>query len=162
MLKDSLKKDLNDALKSGNSLKRSTLGMVLSAIKNREVEKRSKLSKSGIIDVELEQQSNLVDDEVVEVIATEIKKRKDAFEQFTSAGRDELAQKERSEIEILSFYLPQQMGDVELRELILQSIKDTGAVNIKDMGAVMNAVMAHAKGRVQGSEVSNIVKDMLK
>lgn len=100
-IKEKLQKDLNEALKSGDQLKRLVLGMVITAVKNREVAKRTQLSKTVSDIAQLEKQSQLTDDEVIGVIASEIKKRKQSIEQFSAGGRQDLAQKEKSEMEIL-------------------------------------------------------------
>jgi len=161
MLKQQLQKDLNESLKSGDQLKRLVLGMAMNAVKNKELGKRQQLSK-GISDVgELEKQSQLNDEEVVEVIASEVKKRKEAMEQFKTGGRDELAQKEKSEMDILLTYLPEQLGEEEIRAEIQKIISETGATGIKDMGKVIGAVMAKLKGKADGSIVSKIAKELL-
>lgn len=158
MLKQKLQKDLNEALKNKDQLKRLVLGMVMTAIKNREVEKRTRLSKT-ISDVgELEKQGQLTEDEILEVIASEVKKRKESVEQFRAGGREELAQKEKSEMDILLSYLPEQLGEDEVRAEIQKTIAELGAQGPKDMGRVIGAVMAKLKGRVDGGTVSRLVK----
>ena len=158
-LKERLQKDLNDSLKAGNQLKRLVLGMVIAAIKNREVIKRTGLSKT-ISDIsELEKQSTLNDDETLEAIAGEVKKRKESFEQYQAGGRFELAQKEKSEIDILLNYLPTQLTEEEIRTEVKKTIAETGAKDIKDMGRVMAVVMARLKGKVEGGLVSRITKE---
>jgi len=161
MLKDQLQKELNDALKSGNQLKRSVLSLLLTAIKNRELAKRQKLSKtvSGI--EELEKQSQLTDEEVLEVIAGEAKKRKEAIEQFQAGGREDLAQKEKSEMNILASYLPEQASEEEVRAEVKRVITELNAQGLKDMGKVIGAVMSKFKGRVEGEKVSKIAKELL-
>ena len=161
MLKDQLQKELNDALKSGNQLKRSVLSLLLTAIKNRELAKRQKLSKtvSGI--EELEKQSQLTDEEILEVIAGEAKKRKEAIEQFQAGGREDLAQKEKSEMNILASYLPEQASEEEVRAEVKRVITELNAQGLKDMGKVIGAVMSKFKGRVEGEKVSKIAKELL-
>ena len=97
VLKEQLQKELNEALKSGNQLRRLVLGLLMTAIKNREVAKRTQLSKTITDIAELEKQSQATNDEVLEVIAGEVKKRKEAIEQFKAGGREDLAQKEKSD-----------------------------------------------------------------
>src|SRR3989344_6597136 len=97
MLKQQLQKELTEALKSGDQLKRLVLGALLTAIKNRELNKRSQLSKTVFDKTELEEKSKLDDGEILEVVAGEVKKRKDSTEQFRGGGRKDLADKERSE-----------------------------------------------------------------
>ena len=161
MLKDQLQKELNDALKSGDQLKRSVLSLLLTAIKNKELAKRQKLSKtvSGI--EELEKQSQLTDEEILEVIAGEAKKRKEAIEQFQAGGREDLAQKEKSEMNILASYLPEQASEEEVRAEVKRVITELNAQGLKDMGKVIGAVMSKFKGRVEGEKVSKIAKELL-
>lgn len=145
MLKEKLQQEMKDALKSGNSQKRTLLGMVLSAIKNKEIEKRSELS----------------DDDVMAVIALEIKKRKDSVEQFEKGGRPELAEQERKEAEMLMAYMPEQMSEEDIRNEIKKVIAETGIKDMKEMGKLIGAVMAKVKGKADGNVVSRIVKDSL-
>jgi len=161
MLKDQLQKELNDALKSGDQLKRSVLSLLLTAIKNKELVKRQKLSKTVSEIEELEKQSQLTDEEVLEVIASEAKKRKEAIEQFQAGGRDDLAQKEKSEMDILASYLPEQASEEEIRAEVQKVITKLNAQGPKDMGKVIGAVMSKFKGRVEGEKVSKIVKELL-
>jgi len=161
MLKEQLQKELNDALKSGNQLKRSVLSLLLTAIKNKELAKRQKLSKTISEIEELEKQSQLTDEEILEVIAGEAKKRKEAIEQFQAGGRDDLAQKEKSEMDILASYLPEQASEEEIRAEVKRVITELNAQGLKDMGKVIGAVMSKFKGRVEGEKVSKIVKELL-
>ncbi len=161
MLKDKLQQDMKDALKSGDAQKRMTLGMVLSAVKGRELDKRSKLSKSGIEIANLEEQSKLNDEEIIEVLSSEIKKRKEAIEQFQKGGREELAQKEMEELSMLMEYMPAQMSEAEVMAEVKKAIAETGASGPKDMGKVIGAVMARVKGKADGQLVSKLVKDEL-
>lgn len=161
MLKEKLQKDLNESLKTGDSLKRLVLGLVMTAIKNKELMKRQQLSRTTSDVMQLEKQSQLTDEEVIEVIAGEVKKRREAIEQFKAGGRDELAQKEKSEMDILLTYLPEQLSEEEVRTEIQKTITEIGANGIKDMGKVIGAVMAKLKGKVEGGLVSKIVKELL-
>jgi len=142
-------------------LKRSVLSLLLTAIKNKELAKRQKLSKtvSGI--EELEKQSQLTDEEILEVIAGEAKKRKEAIEQFQAGGREDLAQKEKSEMNILASYLPEQASEEEVRAEVKRVITELNAQGLKDMGKVIGAVMSKFKGRVEGEKVSKIAKELL-
>ncbi len=161
MLKQQLQKDLNESLKSGEQMKRLVLGMLMTAVKNRELTKRAQLSKTTSDAVELEKRSQLIDEEIAEVIASEIKKRKESAEQFRAGGREELAQKEKSEMDILLAYLPEQMPEEEIRAEVQKTITELGATGFKDMGRVIGAVMAKLKGRADGGMVSKITKEML-
>jgi uncharacterized protein YqeY len=161
VLKEQLQKELNEALKSGNQLRRLVLGLLMTAIKNREVAKRTQLSKTITDIAELEKQSQATNDEVLEVIAGEVKKRKEAIEQFKAGGREDLAQKEKSEIDILAAYLPEQAGEEEIRAEVQKSIAELNAQGPKDMGKVIGAVMAKLKGKADGGTVSKIAKELL-
>ena len=136
---------MKTALKAGDAATRSLIGMVLSAIKNREIEKKSELN----------------DEEVVAVIASEVKKRKDSIAQFEKGGRPELAAVEQKEIDTLMAYLPAQLSDDVVRDVVKSAIAETGATSAKDMGKVIAAVMAKIKGQAEGGKVSQMVKEEL-
>ena len=177
MLKEKLQADVKEALKSGNANKRMVLGLVLSAVKSRELEKRSKLNKtpstgstssqqagSGQAETDpakLEELIKLNDEEVVEVLSFEVKKRKDSIEQYEKGGRPELAQKEQEEIKILMGYMPEQMSEEAIRDEVKKTVNQTGASGPRDMGKVIGAVMAKVKGKADGQVVSRIVKEEL-
>ena len=136
---------MKEAMKAGDAVKRLVLSLVLSAIKNKEIEKRSELT----------------DEDIVGVIRSEVKKRKESIEIYEKAGREELAQKERDELTMLMEYMPEQMevGDVRLE--VRKTIKELGASELKDMGKVIGFVMAKLKGKADGSLVSKVVKEEL-
>lgn len=161
MLKDKIKDDVKSALKAGDAAKRTTLSTFLSAIKNKELEKRSKLAKSGTPAEQLDSASILSDEEVIEVLGSEIKKRKESAEIYTNAGRPELAEQEKSEAQMLSAYMPEQLSEDVIREKVREAIKNTGAAGLKDMGKVTGQVMAAVKGQADGQIVSKIVKEEL-
>jgi uncharacterized protein YqeY len=161
MLKQQIQKELVEALKAGQQLKRMVLGLLMATVKNKELIKRQQLSKTVNDTNELEKQSQLTDDEVLEVIASEVKKRKESAELFHAGGREELAQKEKSEMEILLTYLPQQMSEDEIRIEVQKIITELSAQGVKDMGRVIGAVMAKLKGKADGGIVSKIVKGSL-
>ncbi len=163
MLKDKLQQDVKGALKSGNAEKRMVLSLVLSAVKSRELEKRGKLSKSESDSAKLEEASKLNDEEIIEVLSSEIKKRKDSIEQYTKGGRPELAEKEQKEINILMEYMPEQMSEEEVRKIVQEIIKDMAvpAGALAKAGQVIGAAMAKVKGKADGTLVSKIVKEEL-
>ena len=161
MLKDKIKDDVKSALKAGDAARRTTLSTLLSAVKNKELEKRSKLDKSGTAPDQLDFASALSDEEVIEVLGSEIKKRKESAEIYIKAGRPELADQEKSEVEMLSVYMPEQLSEDVIREKVREAIKSTGAVGLKDMGKVIGQVMAAVKGQADGQAVSGIVKEEL-
>jgi len=163
MLKEQFRQDLKDALKSGNVQRRLVLSLVMSAIKSRELEKRTKLSKTDKkLDTErLSIDSELTDEEIIATVFSEIKKRKDSIEQFEKGGRKELAQKERDELNILMEYMPEQMSENDVREEVKKAIVSTSISGHKDMGKVIGAVMAKVKGKADGQIVSKITKEEL-
>ncbi|SRR6266498_280680 len=161
MLKDKLQDELKTSLKSGDSVRRLTLGMVLAAVKNKELEKRNKLSKTGVAPDQLESQSVLNDDEVLEVVASEVKKRKESIETYTKGDRPELAEKEQTELQILMELMPQQLSEEEVRAEVKKTIAAVKPQGVKDMGKVIGQVMPHLKGRADGQTVSRIVKEEL-
>lgn len=160
-LKEKLLQDVKEALKAGDAEKRMVLNMALNAIKNKELEKRGKLSKTEKDTSKLEEESQLTDEEIVEVLSSEVKKRKEAAESFIQGGRPELAEKEKKEAEILAVYLPEQVSEEEIRAEVKKAIEETGAASVKDMGKVIGAVVAKLKGRAEGQVISRIVKEEL-
>ena len=151
MLKQKLTEDFKESLKSGDAKRRLVIGMVLSSVKNRELQKRA---KSGNIE-------ELNDDEVLEVIASEVKKRKESIESFKAGGREEMAQSEKEELNILMVYMPEQMSEEQIREEARKAIAETGAKDIKEMGKVLGVLMPKVKGKADGTLVSRIVKEEL-
>lgn len=150
-LKDKIQSDMKEAMKAGNATKRLVLSLLQSAIKNRELQKRAKSGKA----------EELNDEEIMDVISSEAKKRKESIESYEKAGREELAQKERDELNILMEYMPEQMSEDEIRAEAKKAIAETGAKDIKEMGKVLAALMPKLKGKADGQTVSRIVKEEL-
>ncbi len=161
MLKEQLKADMIGALKSGDSAKRTLIGMVIASIKNKELEKRGKLIKTITNAAELDIASQLTEQETMDVVASEVKRRRDSIAEFEKGGRPELAESERAEAEVLMTYLPKQLSDDELREIIKKAIGATGATTAKDMGKVMSMAKEEIKGTADGQRVSAMVKELL-
>ena len=162
MLKEKIQNDLTQAIKAGDSLKLSVLRMVSAAIHNKEIEKRTKIFKSGgISPADLEKQSRLGDEETLEVLAAETKKRKEAAMEYEKGGRQDLAEKEKDEIEILKRYLPEELSDEELKKIAAETVKEAGARTQKDFGKVMSVLMPKIKGRADGAKVGQIVRELL-
>jgi len=153
MLKQQLQNDATSALKSGNKFIAETLRMALAAILTKEKEKRYKIKSEK--DVEL------ADEEVTDIITSEIKKRKDAIALYLQGKRPELAEKEQKEIDILKKYLPEQLSEEEIKNLVKEAIAKTAAKEIKDMGKVMSELNPKIKGKADSGEVSKIVKEFL-
>jgi len=162
-VKEKIREDLNSVLKEKKELEVSVLRLLSAAIFNREREKRYKLSKEKpeFSGEELEKESALSDEEVLEVISSEIKKRKEAILEFDKGERQDLVGKERKELEILQKYLPKQLSEEEVKKLAKEAIEKIGAKEPKDMGKVMTELMPNIKGRAEGSLVSKIVKELL-
>ena len=146
-LKDRLQSDLTAAMRGRDELTTATLRMALAAITTEEVSGSSARALS--------------DDEVLKVLAREAKKRREAAEAFGSAGRDELAERERAEGGVLDRYLPTQLDDAAIAELVAAAIAETGATGMPQMGAVMKAAQARAAGRADGKRLSTEVRRQL-
>jgi len=147
-LNDQIQKDMVEAMRSRDELRLSTLRMVKSAIKNKEIDKRAPLD----------------DKEAQQVLSTLIKQRRDSIEQFQKGGRQELADKEAAEIKLIEAYLPKAMGEEEIAAVVKTTIAEMGSPTMKDMGTVMKNAMARfaANGmRVDGKVVSETVKKEL-
>jgi len=163
MLKEKIQNATTEAMKQGNELVCSTLRMLSAAIVSKEKEKRYKISKQrpDLKEDSLIKESQLTDEEIIDVISSEIKKRKDAVELYTKGNRQELANKEKKEIEILQKYLPEQLSQEEVKKLVQEAIAKSGAKEIKDIGRVMAELMPKIKGKADSSQVSRIVKELL-
>jgi hypothetical protein len=145
-LKEQITAQLTEAMKAKDALRTSTLRMVKAAVKNREIEKGEDLS----------------DDEMMKVLRSLVKQRRDSVEQYEKAGRQELAAKEASEIEIIEAYLPQAAASGEIEQAVLIAIEETGATSMREMGAVMKAAQARLAGRnADGRTLSEMVKAKL-
>lgn len=147
-ISEQVQKDMVEAMRSRDELRLSTLRMVKSALKNKEIDKRGPLD----------------DKEAQQVLATLIKQRKDSIEQFTKGGRQELADKEAAEIKLIEAYLPKAMGEEEIVAVVKATIAEMGSPTMKDMGTVMKNSMAKLQAtgaRVEGKTVSEIVKKQL-
>jgi len=162
-LQQKIKEDLNLALKNRDDLKRVVLSSLIAALHNKEIEKRTTKAREMPLASakELGAASELTEEEVIKVIQSEIKKRKEAIELYEKGSRKELAQKEKDELAILTLYAPKPISEEELRKIVQETIKETGASQIKDMGRVIKVVMDKVKGQAEGSKVSEIVKEQL-
>lgn len=162
-LKEKIRKDLNESLKEKKEVGVSVLRQFLAAILNKEKEKRAKLAKEKeeIKEEELEKESQLTDEEIIGVVSSEIKKRKEAVLEFEKGERSDLAEKEKKEIEILKEYLPEQLSEEEIKRLAKEAVEKVGASGPQDMGKVMEELMPKIKGRAEGGLISKIVKELL-
>ena len=160
-LKEKINQNFKEAFKAKEEVKVSVLRMLNAAIKNKEVEKRMKLAKEGVAEAELETQSQLQDEEIMLVIGSEVKRRKDSAEQYKQGGRPELASREEAEIKVLENYLPKQMSEEEITKLVKEAISESGAAGTDDIGKVMKVLMPRVKGQADGNLVNKIVKEEL-
>ena len=163
MLKEKIEEDFQKALKEKNEEEVSILRVLRAEIINREKEKRYRKSKENpeLSFEGLEKESRLTDEELVSLIASEIKKRKEAVLEFKKGKREDLVEKEKKEIEILKRYLPEQLSEEEIRKLVKETVQKVGAKSLKDMGKVMREIMPKVKGRAEGEIVSKIVREEL-
>ena len=144
-LKERITQDMKDAMRSGDKERLGNIRMLQAAIKQREVDERIMLD----------------DTQVLAVVEKMIKQRKEAIAQFEAGGRADLAAKEKSEIELLQAYMPEQLSSAEVEALVATAIAETAASTIKDMGKVMALVITRAAGRADMAAVSAIIKAKL-
>jgi len=160
-LKEKISQDYKEAFKAKDESRVSTLRMLNSTVKNKELEKRSKLIKSGNQEGDLDSRSALNDEEMIEVVFGEVKKRRDSINQYRQGGRPELASQEEVEAAILTAYLPRQMAEEEIRNQVLEAIKESGASGSQDLGKLMKVLMPRVKGKADGGLVNKIAKEEL-
>ena len=144
-LKGQIQEDVKTAMRARDQKRLTALRLITAAIKQVEIDKR----------IEMDDQS------VLAVLDKMVKQRRDSLEQYKNAGRDDLAAQEEFELELISVYLPEALGDDELAALIKQAVADTGASSIRDMGTVMNKLREQVQGRADMKAVSNAVKQQL-
>ncbi|NIP99420.1 MAG: GatB/YqeY domain-containing protein [Nitrospinaceae bacterium] len=144
-LRQALLSDLKGAMKSRDSLKVDTLRLIVSEIKNKEIDLHEEMK----------------DEAITALLTTQIKKRKEAAAMFEKGGRTDLKGKEESEIAILQTYLPEQVGEEELKKRIQELIAETGAQSPKDMGKVMKRVVPEFKGKADGGAIRKLVTELL-
>lgn len=147
MLKDKIQQDVKTAMFARDELKTSTLRLLLSSLKNYEIEKGLNYEAT--------------DEDVLTIVGREIKKRKEAVEAYKNAGRTESAEKEQKELDILDEYQPEQMSEEEVRDIVKKAIDNTGATSMQDMGKLMGEIMPQLKGKADGNMVGKIVRDNL-
>ena len=146
MLEEKILEDYKQALKAKDAEKVSTISFLRSQMKNLAIDKR---------------QNALTDEDVISVLRKLVKQRRDSIEQFKAGNRQDLVEKEAKELEILVAYLPQQVSDEKMKEIIEEVVKATGATSIQDMGKVMKELMAKFAGRSDNKLVSELVRQRL-
>ncbi len=144
-IREQLMQDLKAAMKDKDTIKKNTVTMVRSAILQFEKDNLTELDQDGIM----------------EIIAKELKKRRDVLPEYEKSGRDDLIADINREIEILLAYLPEQLTKEELEVIVAEAISQTGATSMKDMGKIMGVVMPKTKGRADGKMINAIVKEKL-
>lgn len=144
-LRQDIHKDIAVAMKAGDKERLSTVRMLMSAIKYKEVDAHRELT----------------DEETIAVVSSLVKQRQDSIEQFTKGNRLDLVEKETKELEVLRGYLPPQLTEAEVRDIIKKAVAETGATGQKDMGKLMKVVMPQVKGKADGKMVNDIVKEAL-
>lgn len=147
--KDTILNDLKEAMKARDAARLQ----VLRSLKAKILEKEISLRSGGKAEISEEQ--------VVEVLVKAAKQRRESIDQFEKGGREDLAQAERAELEIIESYLPAQMDEEEIRAAVRQGIEETGAAGMQDMGRLMGLMMGRLKGKADGSAVNRIVKEEL-
>jgi len=144
-LKQRLYEDLKKAMKTKDEIRTRTLRLIISSIKTLEVEKMTEAT----------------DDDVFRVLSKECRKRVEAIEAYKKGGREDLANEEQRELEIIKSYMPKQLSEEELKEIVKNAVEETGSSSIKDLGRVMKVLMPRVKGRADGKTVNNIVRQIL-
>ena len=144
-LEEKLVEEMKQAMKSNDKLRLSTIRMIRSALKNKEIELRKKLE----------------DEDIVKVVQVMVRKGEESVEQFQAGGRMDLVEKEKREIEILKSFLPQPLSQEEILKIIDQSIQETQASSPKDIGKVMKSVIPKIGGKADGKLINQLVKEKL-
>ena len=144
-LKQKLQEDLKSSMKNKDTVKKSVITLIRASIKQYEVDNRVELG----------------DDEIVDLIAKQLKQTRDSREEFAKAGREDLVSKAEAEIEVLKEYLPQQLSEEELNKIVISNISEVGATSMKDMKKIMTSIMPKVKGRADGKLINELVKKNL-
>ncbi|MDD5071121.1 MAG: GatB/YqeY domain-containing protein [Patescibacteria group bacterium] len=148
-LSEKINGDLKMAMQEKNEIAVSVLRMLISAIRNKEISLRKG------------EEIKLADEQIIEVVKSEIKKRKDSVEAYKAGGRQDLADKEKKEEEILELYMPPQISDEELEKIVKETINSLEEASENDFGKIMGQVMARVKGQADGNKASEAVKKVL-
>ncbi len=144
-LKAKLQRDLKAAMKAGDTVKRNTVRLLLSAVRNAEIAKGGELTEQ----------------EMLVLLQKQAKQRRESIEQYRAAGRQDLVQEEEAELAVIESYLPRMLSEEEIRQEALAQIEAVGATGPKDMGKVMGPLMAKLRGRADGAVVQRVVRELL-
>lgn len=142
---DQLNEDMKAAMRAKEKERLTTIRMIKAAIQNEEIDKGRELTS----------------DEEIAIVSREKKQRMDSYEEFKKAGRDDLITNLEKELEIVSEYLPEQLSDDEVREIVKETIEEVGAESMQDMGKVMSTIMPKVSGAADGSKINQLVKEEL-
>ena len=145
-LKEKLLEDLKSSMKNKDTVRKNAITMIRAAIKQKEVDERVELR----------------DEDIVDIISKQLKEKRNVIEDFKKANRQDLVELTEREIEVLLEYMPKQLTDEELEEIVRQTIEDVNATSAKDIGLVMKSVMPKVKGKADGERVNKIVRQLLK
>ena len=145
MLKEKLMEDLKEAMKEKQTLRKNVVQMI----------------RAAILQVEKDKQIELEDNQILEIIAKEAKKRKDSLSDYEKSGREDLINQVKEEIEIISEYLPKQLTKEEITEIVKKVIEKTGATSIKDMGKVMKSAKEKMGATADGKTINEVVRELL-
>ena len=144
-LKEKLTEDMKRSMKSAEKLRLSTIRLVLSEIRNAEIEKRGELTE----------------EELMTVLSREAKQRRESIDEFKKGGREDLVEKESFELQVLHEYLPEQISEEELRSIVRQTVDEVGASSPGDIGKVMAELMPKVRGKADGKHVNQLVREIL-
>ncbi|WP_024620437.1 GatB/YqeY domain-containing protein [Metaclostridioides mangenotii] len=144
-LKQKLQEDLKSSMKNKDTVRKSVVTLIRASIKQYEVDNR----------VELD------DDAIIDIVAKQMKQRRDSLVEFKKAEREDLVEETEAEIEVLKEYLPQQLSEEEIEDIVKASISEVGATSMKDMGKIMSVIQPKIKGRADGKLVNELVKKNL-
>jgi len=146
------------------SLKERLLEDLKNAMKDKDIVKKNavQMARAAVLQYEKDNLVTLDDDGVLDIIAKEVKKRRDVLPEYEKSGREELINELKAEIDVLMQYLPPQLTEEELEEIVKQAVSEVNATSMKDMGKVMQAVMPKVKGRADGKAVNEMVKKILR
>lgn len=150
MIRETLTTAMKDAMKARDTVRLSTVRLIQTAIKDRDIANRG----AG--------KDSVSDDEILQILTKMIKQREESAKIYDEGGRAELAAQERAEIEIIRGFMPQQLGDEEVREIIAALISETGAQGLRDMGKVIGVLKERYPGRIDFAKASGVVKELLK
>ena len=145
-LKEKLMEDLKSAMRNRDKLRKDTITMVRAAIRQKEVDDRVELN----------------DQDVIDILTKQLKEKKHSIEEFKKGDRQDLIEQTNKEIDVLLDYLPKQLGEDELRQIIQEVMTENNINSVKDMGTLMKHIMPKVKGKADGNTVSKIAKELLK